>query len=130
MVDYDLTSFGSWYGDRYSNIDQTIESIHRLRDIPAKIWLTGHETGVFEQDPGELWDKYLAVIDTRQNRLENLLSEPRTMDEIIQAWIVYGRPREPKEFYWFGEKAIIGKHLQRMEEKGRLARDGQRFALK
>jgi glyoxylase-like metal-dependent hydrolase (beta-lactamase superfamily II) len=130
MVDYDLTPFGSWYGDRYSDIDQTIETIGRLRQIPAKVWLTGHETGIFEQDPGELWDKYLAVIDAREEKLEKFLAEPRTMDEIIQAWIVYGRPREPREFFWFGEKAIIGKHLQRLEAQGRLVMDGERYRLK
>ncbi len=130
LVDYDLTSFGSWYGDRYSSIDQTIETIGRLRRVPAKVWLTGHEIGVFERDPGELWDQYLAVIDTRQQKLEDFLAEPRTMDEIVEAWIVYGRPREPKEFYWFGEKAIIGKHLRRLEERGRLESDGERYRLK
>jgi hydroxyacylglutathione hydrolase len=129
LVDYDLTSFGSWYGDRYSSIDQTIETIHRLREIPAKIWLTGHETGVFEQNPGELWDRYLAVIDTRQQKLEKFLAEPRTMDEIIEAWIVYGRPREPKDFYWFSEKAIIRKHLQRLEAQGRLGLEDGRYRL-
>jgi len=130
LVDYDLTSFGPWYGDRYSSIDTTIETVHRLRRVPALVWLTGHETGVFEQDPGELWDQYLAVIDTRQTRLEEFLAEPRTMDQIVQAWIVYGRPREPKDFYWFAEKAIIGKHLQRLDERGRLELDGERYRLK
>ncbi|MBU0514224.1 MAG: MBL fold metallo-hydrolase [Proteobacteria bacterium] len=129
LADYDLTPFGPWYGDRYSSIDDTIASAKRLRQIPAKVWLTGHETGVFEQNPGELWDKYLAVIDTRQEKLEDFLAEPRTMEEISEAWIVYGRPREPKDFYWFAEKAIIKKHLQRLDEQGRLARDGERFAL-
>lgn len=130
LVDYDLTSFGPWYGDRYSSIDQTIETVQRLRRVPAKVWLTGHETGVFEQDPGELWDQYLAVIDTRQTKLENLLAEPRTMDEIVEAWIVYGRPREPEDFFWFAEKAIIGKHLQWLDDRGRLVMDGERYRLK
>ncbi len=130
LADYDLTPFGPWYGDRYSSIDLTIQSVRRLRQVPAKVWLTGHETGVFEQDPGELWDRYLAVIDTREKKLEDFLAEPRTMDEIVEAWIVYGRPREPRDFYLFSEKAMITKHLQRLEAQGRLAQDGERYRLK
>ena len=36
MGDYDLTSFGPWYGDLYSSIEDTIASIRRLKDIPAR----------------------------------------------------------------------------------------------
>lgn len=35
LGDYDLTSFGPWYGDLYSSIEQTIASIHKLKSIPA-----------------------------------------------------------------------------------------------
>ena len=62
MGDYDLTPFGPWYGDKDSNIEDTITSIQRLKQIPARIWITCHETGLFEEEPGDLWDKYLNVI--------------------------------------------------------------------
>ncbi len=118
MGDYDLTAFGPWYGDLYSDIDQTIESIHRLKTIPADTWLTGHETGVFTLAPGTLWDRYEEIIYERENKLLNLLASPKTMDEIVEAWIVYGRPRDPKEFFEFGERAIMKKHLQRLIKMG------------
>lgn len=129
LGDYDLTPFGPWYGDRASSIRQTVGSIERLRKIPAKIWLTCHETGVFEESPGDLWDQYLAVIRQREEKLLDLLEEPRTMEEIINAWIVYRRPREPKEFYAFAEEATMQKHLDDLmadstvgEEDGRYYR--------
>ena len=56
MGDYDLTRFGPWYGDVGSDVDQTVESIRRLREVPAKVWLACHEQGVFTEPPGELWD--------------------------------------------------------------------------
>ena len=34
LGDYDLTSFGPWYGDVYSSIEQTIKSIHTLKPFP------------------------------------------------------------------------------------------------
>jgi hydroxyacylglutathione hydrolase len=130
MGDYDLTAFGPWYGDLYSDIDQTIESIHRLKTIPADTWLTGHETGVFTQAPGTLWDSYEKIIYERENKLFNLLATAKTMDEIVEACIVYGRPREPKEFFEFGERALMKKHLERLEKNGRVVHDGKYFQRK
>jgi glyoxylase-like metal-dependent hydrolase (beta-lactamase superfamily II) len=112
LGDYDLTPFGPWYGDRDSSIQKTITSVERLRNIPAKIWIACHETGVFEDAPGKLWDDYLAIIRQREDKLLELLKEPRTMAEIVDAWIVYNRPREPEEFYAFAEQAIMQKHIE------------------
>ena len=111
LGDYDLTPFGPWYGDRASSIRQTITSIERLRKIPAKIWQTCHERDIFEEPPGDLWDQYQTVIRQREEKLLDLLDEPRTMEDIVNAWIVYRRPREPKEFYAFAEQATMQKHL-------------------
>jgi hydroxyacylglutathione hydrolase len=130
MGDYDLTPFGPWYGDLYSDIDQTIESLNRLKNIPADAWLTGHETGLFTSPPGSLWGDYEKVIYERENKLLDLLSSPKTMDEIVEAWIVYGRPREPKEFFEFGERAIMKKHLERLEKNARLVHDGKTYQRK
>lgn len=129
LGDYDLTRFGPWYGDLYSSIDETIASVERLRELPAKVWMTCHETGLFEEDPGELWGKYLDVIEKRDQKLMELLAEPRTMAEIIGAWIVYGKPREPKSFFQFGERAIMSKHAERLVEQGKAVMDGERYCL-
>jgi glyoxylase-like metal-dependent hydrolase (beta-lactamase superfamily II) len=118
LGDYDLTPFGPWYGDRYSSIEQTIDSINLLKNIPAKIWLTGHETGVFKEDPQQLFDDYLAVIQSREDKLLDFLKHPRSMQEIIGVWILYGRKREPVELYEFGERLHMQKHLDRLMAKG------------
>jgi len=127
LADYDLTAFGPWYGDRESSIPQTIASVRRLQKIAARTWLTGHETGVFEKDPGSVWDEYLGVIQRREQKLLELLATPRTMTEIVEAWIVYGRPREPREFYAFGEQAIMQKHLEILLSEGRAVQEGQYY---
>ena len=118
LGDYDLTPFGPWYGDVVSDIEATIASINRLRTVPARVWVAAHEHGVFESDPGELWDRYLGVIDEREAKLLDLLAVPRKMDEIVEARILYGKEREPKEFYDFGERSHMGKHLERLMQQG------------
>ena len=42
MGDYDLAKFGPWYGDLYSSIEETIDSVNLLRKISAKVFLTSH----------------------------------------------------------------------------------------
>lgn len=118
LGDYDLTRFGPWYGDVDSSIEETIRSVKRLRDIPAKVWLTSHETGIFEVSPGDLWDKYLGVIYKREKKLLNLLERPQTLESIVGAWIIYGKPREPKAFFEFGERVHMKKHLERLINQG------------
>ncbi|MCF8026207.1 MAG: MBL fold metallo-hydrolase [Desulfobacteraceae bacterium] len=127
MGDCDLTAFGPWYGDRYSSIEQTINSVQRLRNIPARVYLAGHETGIFENPSQELWQNYLDVIQKRETALLNLLTKPKTMDEIVEAWIVYGKERQPREFYEFGERAHMEKHLERLMDSGVVTCDSGRY---
>jgi glyoxylase-like metal-dependent hydrolase (beta-lactamase superfamily II) len=129
LGDYDLSWFGPWYGDRESSIEKTIQSVERLKNIPAKIWLTGHETGVFDSNPGELWDRYLGVIENRMQKLLKHLEKPKTMTEIVDAWIVYGRKREPEAFFAFAEKALMKKHLEILMEKSMVLKAGDLYYL-
>ena len=127
MGDYDLTKFGPWYGDVESSIEETTASIRRLRNIPAKVWIAGHETGLFESDPGELWERYLDVISVREEKLLELLKQPRTLDDVVEACIIYGKPREPKSFFEFGERVHMKKHLEKLMREEIVKRDGERY---
>jgi hydroxyacylglutathione hydrolase len=127
MGDYDLTKFGPWYGDVESSIEETIASVRRLRKISAKVWITGHETGLFESDPGDLWERYLDVISVREEKLLELLKTPRTLNDVVEAFIIYGKPREPKAFFEFGERAHMKKHLEKLMREGIVRREGERY---
>jgi hydroxyacylglutathione hydrolase len=127
LGDYDLTPFGPWYGDRFSSISETIASVRKLENIPAKVWLACHETGIFMEPPGRLWETYLNVIQTRENKLLDFLEHPRTMAEIVNAWIVYGKPREPMDFYAFGERALMQKHLDALMSRSMVEIKGNQY---
>jgi len=98
LGDLDMTRFGPWYGDRVSDIDSTIESVRKLMNIPARFFVSAHETGVIEGDIKALAEEYIAVIEEREKKLLAFLDRPRTLDEIVGQWIVYKRPREPRHF--------------------------------
>lgn len=127
LGDYDLTSFGPWYGDVASSIEQTIESIHRLKSLPAKSWVAAHNTGIYQENPGKLWDNYENIIYQREEKILNYLLEPKTLREILSAWLIYGRPREPKELYEFNEKVLLKKHLESLERRGLILLENGRY---
>ena len=114
LGDLDLTPFGPWYGDRVSDIDQTISSLHRLLEIDAAVYITCHEAGVIEGDITSLARRYLDIIEQREAALIEFLEKPRSMEEIVDRWIIYRKPREPKAFFEFGERGMMTKHLERL----------------
>ena len=127
LGDYDLTSFGPWYGDVYSDIDETIKSIHKLKAVPARKWFASHDTGLFEENPGRLWDDYENVIYERENKLLAFLEKPKTIAEICAAWLIYGRPREPKEMYEFNERVLVRKHLEYLQRQDKIILEDGRY---
>jgi hydroxyacylglutathione hydrolase len=129
LGDLDMTHFGPWYGDRVSDIDDTIRSVQRLMEIPARIFVSAHEAGIMEGDFHDRAEEYLRVIDKRENKLVEYLKEPRTLEEIADQWLIYQRPREPKYLFEFAERALIRKHLERLERNRRLKMKGGRYFL-
>ena len=130
LGDYDLTSFGPWYGDYSSDIEETIKSLQHLQGLPAKLWITSHEQGIFEELPKERWQAYEDVIHKRDEKLLQVLTAPRSIEDIVQHRIVYGRPREPKEFFAACEKALLKKHLARLTKQGKLIERRGRYLRK
>ncbi len=127
LGDYDLTSFGPWYGDVASSIEETINSIRRLKAIPAKKWIACHEKGLFEENPGKLWDEYENIIYEREKKILHFLRNPHTLDEIAAAWFIYGKPRKPLEFFEFNERVLVNKHLERLVKQGQIIRDKDQY---
>ncbi len=125
--DYDLTRFGPWYGDTYSSIEETINSVNYLRNLRAKYLIASHEDGVFLNESERPWEDYLQIIEKRERKLLDLLEKPRAINEIVDAWIVYGRPREPKAFFEFGERALMKKHLERLINLGKVMKENDRY---
>ena len=95
MGDHDLTHFGPWYSDRVSDIEQTIRSVERLLTIPAEVYVTSHELGILRGDLTKLAADYLDIIRQRQERIVSFLEVPRTLEEMVDQWLIHRKRTSP-----------------------------------
>ena len=130
LADIDLTKFGPWYGDRDSDIDALIQSVKRMCEFEGYEFVVSHEGPIYSGNIKELAQSYLNVIDEREAKLKELLKKPKTIEEIIEARIVYKKPRQPQFFFDYGEWAIMTKHLERLMKKGEVIKVGEKYLLK
>lgn len=128
LADVDLSSFGPWYGCLDSDIDQFIESIERVKRLQSEVAATGHKGIVRGRKiiEGKLSD-YLNEISEREQKLLEFLTQERSIDEIVNRAIIYGRFAEPKAVFRLFERTMIEKHLERLVEKNLVAHTDKGF---
>ena len=130
-ADLDLVKAGPYYGDKESDIDETIRSLERLMDIDADIYLSCHgKYGVYDGDPAYI-QKYLDVIYQRENRLlESLAEKPLTIEEITNLGIIYGK-REVSGAWdlSLSEKMMMKKHIERLVRAEKVRRDVNHYIV-
>jgi glyoxylase-like metal-dependent hydrolase (beta-lactamase superfamily II) len=130
LGDIDLSSFGPYYGDAWSDLEAFERTLRRVREMDARWYATFHHIGVLEGRAAflERLDRFAAVIGDRERRLLGYLAEPRTLDEIAEHRFVY-RPGDPVAFASAVERRSMAQHLERLRAQGRVREvDPGRFA--
>lgn len=119
LGDIDLSSFGPYYGDAWSSLDDFERTLANVRTIEARWYATFHHVGVVEGRDAfvERLDRFAAVIGTRERRLLDFLAEPRTIDEIVAHRFVY-RPGDAVPFADDVERRSMTQHLERLLAAG------------
>ena len=119
LSDIDLTGFGPYYGDAWSDLDDFEESLRVVRDVDVPWYVTFHHKGVIEGRPAflELLDGFTAVIGRRHAAMLELLTEPRSVEEMVEHRFVY-RPHVQHAFAPQVERRTAELHLQRMLSRG------------
>ncbi|MGY1624978.1 MBL fold metallo-hydrolase [Geodermatophilus sp. SYSU D00965] len=119
LGDVDLTSFGPYYGDLSSNLEDFAASIARLRDVEARWYGTSHHVGVVEGRPAFLaaLDRFAAVIRRRDDVLLELLRQPRTLEDVVAHRLVY-RPHVQLPLVDAVERRTARLHLERLVRLG------------
>jgi glyoxylase-like metal-dependent hydrolase (beta-lactamase superfamily II) len=121
LGDIDLSSFGPYYGDAWSDLEDFERSLHKVRGIEAGAWATFHHIGVLEDRDAflERLDRFEAVIADRERRLLEFLAEPHTLDEIAAHRFVF-RPKDAVPNAEAVESRSMGMHVERLIRRGEL----------
>jgi glyoxylase-like metal-dependent hydrolase (beta-lactamase superfamily II) len=119
LSDIDLTGFGPYYGDMWSDLDDFEESLRKVRDEEAQHYVTFHHKGVIHGQGRflQLLQEFHAVIDRRHAAMLEYLVEPRTLDDMAQHRFVY-RPHVESGFVTTVERRTAELHLARMLTRG------------
>ena len=116
--DIDLTPFGPFYGHDFADISDFLSSIDRLKQIPAKMVVSGH-AGPFSENLSEKFNAYGEVIHSRDRLLLKNLSRPKSIENFRGSNLFYSSyPDFPDLIRWF-ELVHIEKHLKRLASMGK-----------
>jgi len=119
LSDIDLTGFGPYYGDAWSDLDDFERSLAKVRDEDARFYVTSHHRGVIEGRDRfvELLDEFSAVIPRRHQAMLAFMAEPRTVGELAAHRFVY-RPHVELVFVDSVERRCAELHVARMLARG------------
>jgi len=128
LGDIDLSSFGPYYGDAWSDLERFEASLARVRAVEVDHYATFHHIGVLSERSAylERLERFAAVITSREQRLLEFLTEPRSLDEIVEHRFVY-RPKDPVPFADAVERRSMAQHLARLSRRGSVHREGPRY---
>ncbi|MDH3687795.1 MAG: MBL fold metallo-hydrolase [Myxococcales bacterium] len=119
LGDIDLSSFGPYYGDAWSDLEDFERSLARVREIDTRWYATFHHIGVLDGRSAflERLDRFSAAIPRREARLLEFLTEPRTLDEVAIHRCVY-RPGDHVPHAEPVERRSMSQHIERLMRAG------------
>jgi hydroxyacylglutathione hydrolase len=132
LADIDLSSFGPYYGDAWSSLEDFERTLRQVKLLDARWYATFHHIGLLEGRAAflERLDRFAGVIRTREQRLLAFLSEPKTLDEIVKHRFVY-REQDMVSFADMVERRSMEQHVEMLRRAGRVreAEPGRYVAL-
>ena len=125
LGDIDLTGFGPYSGDAWSNLEDFERSLQRVRDVEARVWVSFHHAGVIDDRQTFLakLDRFAARIAEREAALLEFLAEPRSLTDMVRHRFLY-RPHVDLPFIDAVERRTIEQHLDRLLAGGEVERCG------
>ena len=119
LSDIDLTGFGPYYGDVWSDLDDFEASLAKVRDEDADLYVTFHRRGVIEgrEEFLRLLDGLAVMIETPPRgdaRLPRRATDTRRMGEHL----VILRPHVEVSFLDSVERRSAELHVARMVSRG------------
>jgi glyoxylase-like metal-dependent hydrolase (beta-lactamase superfamily II) len=127
LADMELSPSGPWYHNKKASIQSIIDSVEKIRKIKADYYIPSHGQEIFRGDIGPRLDRYLENIYSREQKILEALSTPKTLDELASLSLISGFRLSRGQVWFFFEKAMVKKHLDRLLEQGKISKDGDIF---
>ena len=124
-ADIDLTGFGPYYGDHWSDLDEFETAIERCRTIDARHYVTFHQKGVVDgrAEFVRMLDAFASVIGRREDAMLAFLAEPRSIADMVAHRFVY-RPQVELTFADHVERRTAEQHVARFVRRGQVVATG------
>lgn len=124
LGDIELSSFGPYYGDAWSDLADFERSIELVRRVDAQVWVSFHHVGVLTDRTAFLarLDRFAARIGEREAAMHAYLAEPHSLDELVAHRFLYPA-HVTLPFIDAVERRTLEQHLARMQAAGRVTTD-------
>ncbi|WP_085523692.1 MBL fold metallo-hydrolase [Tuberibacillus sp. Marseille-P3662] len=118
--DYDLTSFGPWYNDADSDINDFIASAKRTLETDAEYFVTAHHKGSFSRQAyQERLQQYIDKIYEREEKTKQAVQRGVQPKDIVYEEIFYFRKNHRQNRHYLGSEILgIAKHIERLIAQG------------
>ena len=127
LADMELSPSGPWYHNKKASIQSIIDSVEKIRKIKADYYIPSHGQEIFRGDIGPRLDRYLENIYSREKKILEAISTPKTLDELASLSLISGFRLSRGQVWFFFEKAMVEKHLDRLFEQEKISKDGDTF---
>lgn len=118
--DFDLTSFGPWYNNADSDIDDMVDSAQRTLLVDADSYVTSHQKGVIPRsDYRRLLGAYMSTVERRDERVLQAVRKGVPPERLLDLEVFYLQKnlKQSPGLLAF-EKMGIAKHLKRLIKHG------------
>ncbi len=127
--DIDMSPFGPWYGNPESDIRSFKESVEKVKDLPAEIYISSHARPMKSPHLIKRLASYESVFAER-DRLILAAMPPQGwigIEEIVGRSLIYqiDYTLHPDRILKFGETQMVRKHLLHLAASGLVAADEQ-----
>jgi glyoxylase-like metal-dependent hydrolase (beta-lactamase superfamily II) len=127
LADMELSPFGPWYHNKKASIQRIIDSVEKIRRIPAKYYIPSHGKEIFRGNIGPRLDRYLENIYSRERKILEALSVPRTLDELASLSLISGFRLSRRLVWYLFERNMVEKHLERLLAQEKISQSGEKY---
>ncbi len=119
--DIDLGPAGPFYVHRESNLEDYRASLLLIRSYEPKLLVSSH-LGVLRKGIREAIDRFLAVLDERDERIVGALKDaPRSLDDLVgDRLLIRSFPKNLAPIYREWETRMLRQHLDLLVEQARV----------